>query len=80
MLRFEESLAHALERVLRRHRLGVADADLAAHIVVQTTERLAHRFVLRGIHGLDPNTFVEEVTRLLTRYLGTSSERRAPRP
>lgn len=77
VLRFEESLAHALEGALRQRRLGVADADLAAHIVVQTTESLAHRFVLRGIHELDQDTFVEEVTRLLARYLGTSSGRRA---
>ena len=79
VLRFEESLAHTLERVLRRRRLGVGDADLAAHIVVQTTESLAHRFVLRGIHGLDQDTFVEEVTRLLVRYLGTASGQRASR-
>ena len=77
VLRFEKSLAHTLERVLRRRRLGVGDADLAAHIVVQTTESLAHRFVLRGIHGLDQDTFVEEVTRLLVRYLGTASGQRA---
>lgn len=77
VLRFEESLAHALERALRPRRLAVEDPDLAAHLIVQTTESLAHRFVLRGIHELDQNTFVEEVTRLLARYLGTSSGRRA---
>ena len=77
VLRFEESLAHTLERVLRRRRLGVGDADLAAHIVVQTTESLAHRFVLRGIHGLDQDTFVAEVTRLLASYLGATSGQRA---
>ncbi len=70
VLRFEESIAHALEGVLRQRRLGVRDADLAAHIVVQTAESLAHRFVLRGIHELDRDTFVEEVTQLLARYLG----------
>jgi AcrR family transcriptional regulator len=80
VLRFEESLAHALEGALRQRRLAVDDPDLAAHLVVQTTESLAHRFVLRGLHELDRSTFVEEVTRLLTRYLGTPSGRRARVP
>jgi len=78
VLRFEEALAHALEGALRKRRLAVHDPDLAAHLVVQTTESLAHRFVLRGIHELDQAAFVEEVTRLLARYLGASSRRRAP--
>ncbi|MCP4005663.1 MAG: TetR/AcrR family transcriptional regulator [bacterium] len=72
VLRFEESLAHALEAVLLRRGLGIDDMDLAAHLVVQTAESLAHRFVLRGIHELDQDRFVEEVTRLLARYLGTT--------
>jgi AcrR family transcriptional regulator len=72
VLRFEESLAHVLEAALREHRVAVEDPDLAAHLVVQTTESLAHRFVLRGIHELDQASFVDEVTRLLARYLGLS--------
>jgi hypothetical protein len=51
-------------------RLAVADPDTAAHLVVQTTETLAHRFVLRGIHDLDRDAFAAELTRLLSRYLG----------
>jgi len=78
VLRFEESLAHALERALRHRRLAVGDRDLAAHLVVQTVESLAHRFVLRGIHDLDQAAFVDEVTRLLTRYLEAPPGR--PRP
>ncbi len=70
VLRFEETLAHALADDLRRRRLRIPDADLAAHLIVQTTESLAHRFVLRGIHELDQVAFVDEVTRLLARYLG----------
>jgi len=70
VLRFEETLAHALADDLRRRRLRIPDADLAAHLIVQTTESLAHRFVLRGIHELDQAAFVDEVTRLLARYLG----------
>jgi AcrR family transcriptional regulator len=69
VLRFEETLAHALADVLRKRRLRIPDTDLAAHLIVQTTESLAHRFVLRGIHELDQGAFVDEVTRLLARYL-----------
>jgi AcrR family transcriptional regulator len=70
VLRSEEAIAHALEAVLRRRRPAVAEPDLAAHLVVQTAESLAHRFVVRGIHDLDRARFVEEVTRLLARYVG----------
>ena len=69
VLRFEESLAHALERILRQRRLALRDADVSAHLVVQTAESLSHRFVLRGIHELDRDTFVDEVTQLLASYL-----------
>jgi AcrR family transcriptional regulator len=69
VLRFEEAIAHALEAALRRHRPRVADPDLAAHLVVQTAEALAHRFVVRGIHDLDRARFVDEVTRLLAGYV-----------
>ena len=76
VLRFEETLAHALADGLRNRRLRIDDADLAAHLIVQTTESLAHRFVLRGIHELDQAAFVDEVTRLLARYLGARPPRR----
>jgi AcrR family transcriptional regulator len=76
VLRFEETLAHALADGLRTRRLRIDDADLAAHLIVQTTESLAHRFVLRGIHELDQAAFVDEVTRLLARYLGARPPRR----
>ena len=71
VLRMEESLAHALEAVLQAQPPpGPSDADTAAHFVVQTTEALAHRFVLHGLHDLPQDRFVDEVVRLLTRYLG----------
>jgi AcrR family transcriptional regulator len=76
VLRFEETLAHALADGLRSRRLRIDDADLAAHLIVQTAESLAHRFVLRGIHELDQAAFVDEVTRLLARYLGARPPRR----
>ena len=70
VLRFEASLAHALEGELRRRGAAPHDPDTAAHLVVQTVESLAHRFVLRGIHDLPRERFVEETTRLLAGYLG----------
>jgi AcrR family transcriptional regulator len=78
VLRFEEALAHALADSLRRARPSLRDPDTAAHLIVQTTESLAHRFVLRGIHELDRAGFVRELTRLLVGYaLGGARE---PRP
>lgn len=68
VLRFEESLAHALAESLRRARPSLRDPDTAAHLIVQTTESLAHRFALRGIHDLDRAAFVRELTRLLVGY------------
>lgn len=68
VLRFEESLAHTLEAVLRARGAGGEDPDTAAHLIVQTAEALAHRFVLRGIHDLDREAFVRETTRLLAGY------------
>jgi AcrR family transcriptional regulator len=68
VLRFEEALAHALEPILRARGAGGEDPDACAHLVVQTAEALAHRFVLRGIHDLDREAFVEQATRLLSAY------------
>jgi AcrR family transcriptional regulator len=76
VLRFEELLAHSLAAILQRRRRSLPDADVAAHLIVQTTESLAHRFALRGIHELDRDAFVEEVTRLVARYVGASGGRR----
>jgi AcrR family transcriptional regulator len=69
VLRFEESLAHALAESLRRMRPSLPDPDAVAHLIVQTTESLAHRFALRGIHGLGRDAFVRELTRLLLGYV-----------
>lgn len=68
VLRFEEALAHALEAILRARGAGGDDSDTCAHLIVQTAEALAHRFVLRGIHDLDRPAFVAQVTRLLADY------------
>jgi AcrR family transcriptional regulator len=70
VLRFEEALAHALAESLRRARPWLRDPDTAAHLIVQTTESLAHRYVLRGIHDLGREAFVGELTRLLLGYVG----------
>ena len=78
VLRGEEALAHRLGAALAAHpTCGVADADLAAHLVVQTAEALAHRFVLHGIHGMPEERFASEVAALLAGYLEGG---RAPRP
>jgi AcrR family transcriptional regulator len=68
VLRFEESLAHALESILRARDVGGDDPDACAHLIVQTAEALAHRFVLRGIHDLDRPAFVDQATRLIGGY------------
>jgi len=77
VLRFEESLAHALAESLRSARPRLRDPDTTAHLIVQTTESLAHRFVLRGIHDLGRADFVRELTRLLIGYVGGDRDRRA---
>jgi AcrR family transcriptional regulator len=82
VLRYEEALAHALESALRARGAGGDDPDTAAHLIVQTAESLAHRFVLRGIHDLDRVHFVEQVTRLLAGYARerrVAGSRRSPR-
>ena len=80
VLKMEESLAHALEQVL----LGLdditfsdssSDSDTAAHLVVQTTEALTHRFVHHGIHGLPRDRFIREVVTLLLAYLRATEAR-----
>lgn len=71
VLRFEEALAHALESDLRARGVGGDDPGTAAHLIVQTAESLAHRFVLRGIHALDRASFLRETTRLLPGYART---------
>lgn len=70
VLQAEEALAHTWRAILeRRLGLGTAEADTAAHLIVQLTEALTHRFVLHGLHDLSTGAFVEEVVTLLTRYL-----------
>ena len=77
MLAYEESLAHALAESLRSVRPSLRDPDTKAHLIVQTTESLAHRFVLRGIHDLTRADFVRELTRLLIGYVGGGRDPRA---
>lgn len=70
VLRAEERLAHIWRSILRElPRLRVRDSDTAAHLLVQLTEALTHRFVLHGLHELPSNAFIEEVVTLLKRYL-----------
>lgn len=70
VLRAEDALAHRLSAALEADpACRAADKDLAAHLVVQTAEALAHRFVLHGIHGVPEARFIEEGVRLLLGYL-----------
>ncbi len=78
VLQTEERLAHSWLSILQQ--LGdarVRDADTAAHLIVQLTEALTHRFVLHGLHDLSTDVFVEEVVTLLKRYLRVSEARGA---
>ncbi len=73
VLQSEERLAHSWLSILQQ--LGdarVRDADTAAHLIVQLTEALTHRFVLHGLHDLSTDVFIEEVVVLLKRYLRIS--------
>jgi len=76
VLQMEETLAHALEaQLLQCQELSLNDSDTPAHLVVQTTEALTHRFVHHGIHDLTRTAFVDEVVTLLCGYLRTASAR-----
>lgn len=70
VLQTEEALAHTWLTILQQlPGVGVRDTDTAAHLIVQLTEALTHRFVLHGLHDLSTETFIEEVVTLLKRYL-----------
>ena len=70
VLRTEETLAHLVEALLRQSdEVRLPDTDTAAHLVVQTTEALTHRFAHQGIHDLPRPRFVDEVVALLEGYL-----------
>lgn len=58
-----------------RDEIDVADPDLAAFVCVTVVEALTHAAVLRRpdlLAGEKAQTFVDDVTRLLARYLRTS--------
>jgi AcrR family transcriptional regulator len=70
VLQTEEGLAHTWLSILQRiPGVSVRNADTAAHLVVQLTEALTHRFVLHGLHDLTNEAFIDEVVILLERYL-----------
>ena len=76
VLQMEEALAHSLEETLRtRPEVSRVDTDTAAHLVVQTTEALTHRYVHHGIHDLRRDAFADEVVALLVGYLRESGAR-----
>ncbi len=70
VLQTEERLAHSWLSILQQQGdARVRDADTAAHLIVQLTEALTHRFVLHGLHDLSTEAFIDEVVTLLKRYL-----------
>lgn len=68
VLQAEESLAHTWRSILEQQ-ATLSDPDTTAHLIVQMTEALTHRFVLHGLHDLSTAGFIEEVVTLLKRYL-----------
>lgn len=69
--------ARATERVgavLANHpQVSVRDPALAAAIVVHTVEALTHRLVIHGGREVDLDAYVEEMVRLVVRYLTSGS-------
>ena len=81
VLRMEETLAHTVEELLcRSEELDLPDSDTTAHLIIQTTEALTHRFVHHGIHDLPRDDFIDEVVALLHAYLMQASSRSPPKP
>ena len=73
VLQVEEKLAHRIETLLlQSQEVRIEDADTAAHLVVQTSEALTHRFAHQGIHDLPRDRFIAEVVTLLMGYLGAT--------
>jgi AcrR family transcriptional regulator len=55
--------------------VSVPNPQLAAAIVVHTVEALTHRLVLHGNGDLDLDAYVEEIVRLVVRYLAPPDPR-----
>jgi AcrR family transcriptional regulator len=74
--------ARATERVgalLRTHpEVSVPNPALAAAIVVHTVEALTHRLVIHGGADVDLEAYVEEIVRLVVRYLTTEEHSARP--
>lgn len=49
--------------------IAVANPPLAAAIVVQTVESLTHKLIVHGEHDVDLDAYVDEIVRLVERYL-----------
>ena len=73
VLRAEEKLAHALEALLcSSAEVVFVDTDTPAHFIVQTVEALTHHFALHGLHQMETELFIQQVSCMLDRYLGIS--------
>ncbi len=69
----DAALIAATTAYLRAHRdeLAVTDCNLAAFVVIRTVTALAYSSVIAG-DGPPPDTMIEAIVELVTRYLGVS--------
>lgn len=75
--RIDQEACALVRMYLEAHRdeLDVDDLDMAAFVAVSSVEALTHLAVLRRPKLLDEPKFVEEVSRLVIRYLGADRVR-----
>jgi AcrR family transcriptional regulator len=70
LLEMEDRITDRVERLLAGYpEVKVADPALAAAIVVQTVEALTHKLVVHDRRAHDLDAYVEEIVRLVIRYL-----------
>jgi AcrR family transcriptional regulator len=66
----EQDLADEVRELLERiPAVDVPDPALASYLLVQVVDDLVHGFVLHPPAGIDVNRFVDDLVRMLSRYL-----------
>jgi len=70
LLEIEDRITERVALLLGSYpEVKTADHALAATVVVQTVEALTHKLVVHGAHDRDLEAYVEEIVRLVVRYL-----------
>ena len=70
LLDLEERIGERVAALLAEYpEVRVKDPALAAAVVVQTVEALTHKLVVHGTQEQDLEAYVEEIVRLVVRYL-----------